>query len=233
MNEQQRETLKELGSTDVKGKHGSIHCLTIAGLIEGHQPAPDEGKGTKYEHVLPMLAAVEEMLLGSYNGIIRIFPAIPDGKPNYTDFHRYGYPIQEEGARLKEYAAWRDVSFDKLLAKGAFEVSASLANGKLSYIRLYSKKGGIARLTSPFLKEEYHVYAEENLHPAIWKNGILEIARQQTKEEPKYPTELLVKSKSIAEFCLHPDVIRAILTKSEYTLSDAKLAIRKYINSFN
>lgn len=60
MNEQQRETLKELGSTDVKGKHGSIHCLTIAGMIEGHQPAPDEGKGTKYEHVLPMLAAVEE-----------------------------------------------------------------------------------------------------------------------------------------------------------------------------
>lgn len=60
MNEQQRETLKELGSTDVKGKHGSIHCLTIAGLIEGHQTAPEEGKGTKYEHVLPMLAAVEE-----------------------------------------------------------------------------------------------------------------------------------------------------------------------------
>lgn len=60
MNEQQRETLKELGSTDVKGKYGSIHCLTIAGQIEGHQPAPDDGKGTKYEHVLPMLAAIEE-----------------------------------------------------------------------------------------------------------------------------------------------------------------------------
>ena len=60
MNEQQRETLKELGSTDVKGPHGSIHCLTIAGLIEGHQNAPEDGKGTKYEHVLPMLAAVEE-----------------------------------------------------------------------------------------------------------------------------------------------------------------------------
>lgn len=65
------------------------------------------------------------------------------------------------------------------------------------------------------------------------KNDILEIIKQQTKEEPRYPTELLVKSKSIAEFCLHPDVIRAILTKSEYTLSDAKLAIRKYIDSFN
>jgi len=60
MNEQQRETIKELGSTDIKGKNGSIHCLTIVGQIEGHQPAPDDGKGTKYEHVLPMLAAVEE-----------------------------------------------------------------------------------------------------------------------------------------------------------------------------
>lgn len=65
------------------------------------------------------------------------------------------------------------------------------------------------------------------------QNDVLDIARQQINEEPKYPTELLVKSKSIAEFCLHPDVIRAILTKSEYTLSDAKLAIRKYVDSFN
>lgn len=60
MNEQQRETIKELGSTDVQGKEGSIHCLTIVGQIEGHQPTGDEGKGTKYEHILPMLAAVEE-----------------------------------------------------------------------------------------------------------------------------------------------------------------------------
>ena len=60
MNEQQRETIKELGSTDVKGKNGSIHCLTIVGQIEGHQTTPDDGKGTKYEHILPMLAAVEE-----------------------------------------------------------------------------------------------------------------------------------------------------------------------------
>jgi len=60
MNEQQRETIKDLGSTDIKSDQGSIHCLTIVGQIEGHQPAPDDGKGTKYEHVLPMLAAVEE-----------------------------------------------------------------------------------------------------------------------------------------------------------------------------
>lgn len=60
MNEQQRDTIKELGSTDIKGQNGNIHCLTIVGQIEGHQAVSEDGKGTKYEHVLPMLAAVEE-----------------------------------------------------------------------------------------------------------------------------------------------------------------------------
>jgi len=129
-----------------------------------------------------MLAAVEEMLLSSYNGVIRVFPAVPDGKPNYSDFHRYGYPIQEKAARLKIYDAWRDVSFDKLLAKGAFEISAAISDGKLSYIKLYSKKGGAARITSPFLTEQYQVYVDNSPCSAIWKNGILEIKTEAEKE---------------------------------------------------
>ena len=48
--------IKELGST----KTGGIHCLTIIGQIEGHQIMPDDTKTTKYEHVMPLLAAVEE-----------------------------------------------------------------------------------------------------------------------------------------------------------------------------
>ena len=39
---------------------GGIHCLTIIGQIEGHQPLGDDAKTTKYEHILPMLAAIEE-----------------------------------------------------------------------------------------------------------------------------------------------------------------------------
>ena len=39
---------------------GRIHCLSIIGQIEGHQLLPDDVKSTKYEHVLPMIAAVEE-----------------------------------------------------------------------------------------------------------------------------------------------------------------------------
>ena len=48
--------IKELGSS----KSGTIQCLTIVGQIEGHQTLPDDTKATKYEHVLPLIAAVEE-----------------------------------------------------------------------------------------------------------------------------------------------------------------------------
>lgn len=56
---------------------------------------------------------------------------------------------------------------------------------------------------------------------------------KQDNVEPKYNRDLLAKSKALSEFHLHPDMIRAILVKSEYTISDAKLAIQKYIDSFN
>ena len=41
-------------------RQGSIHCLTVIGQIEGHQILPDDVKTTKYEHILPTIAAVEE-----------------------------------------------------------------------------------------------------------------------------------------------------------------------------
>jgi len=50
------EEIKELGSA----KEGSIQCLTIVGQVEGHQLLPEDVKTTKYEHVMPLLAAVEE-----------------------------------------------------------------------------------------------------------------------------------------------------------------------------
>lgn len=39
---------------------GGIQVLTIIGQIEGHQILPDDSKSTKYEHVMPLLAAIEE-----------------------------------------------------------------------------------------------------------------------------------------------------------------------------
>lgn len=58
--EQDREQIVELGSDITKGKDGSIYTLTIIGQVEGHQVLPENCKTTKYEHVLPLLAGIEE-----------------------------------------------------------------------------------------------------------------------------------------------------------------------------
>ena len=60
MKEQEREQIVELGSDITKSKKGSIYTLTIIGQVEGHQVAPETVKTTKYEHVLPLLAGIEE-----------------------------------------------------------------------------------------------------------------------------------------------------------------------------
>ena len=56
MKEQVREDLVELGG----GQNGNIYTLTIIGQIEGHMVAPENVKTTKYEHILPLLASIEE-----------------------------------------------------------------------------------------------------------------------------------------------------------------------------
>ena len=58
--EQQREQTIEFGSAELKSQAGNIHCLTIIGQIEGHQVLPETTKTTKYEHVIPQIAAIEE-----------------------------------------------------------------------------------------------------------------------------------------------------------------------------
>lgn len=50
----------DMGSSTIRTKNGTIHTLTIVGQIEGHQILSSTSKSTKYEHVLPLLTAVEE-----------------------------------------------------------------------------------------------------------------------------------------------------------------------------
>ena len=60
MKKQEREQVVELGSDITKGKDGNIYTLTIIGQVEGHQVLPENVKTTKYEHILPLLAGIEE-----------------------------------------------------------------------------------------------------------------------------------------------------------------------------
>lgn len=68
-------------------------------------------------------AGIQEMLLQSHTGVIRIFPAIP-----------------------KE---WKDVSFESLRAVGAFLVSARMEGGEINRVRIYSEKGGMLKIARP------------------------------------------------------------------------------------
>lgn len=98
--------IKELGAS----RTGNIHCLTIVGQIEGHQLLPDDTKSTKYEHVLPLIAAIEEspeiqgllILLNTMGGDVEAGLAIAEliagmKKPNVSlvlgGGHSIGVPL--------------------------------------------------------------------------------------------------------------------------------------------
>ena len=71
--------------------------------------------GPVIETPLSAVTTINEMLLQSWGGVIRVFPAIP--------------------------VSWKETSFDKLLAKGGFEVSAVRKNGQTSFIKIKSLAG--------------------------------------------------------------------------------------------
>ena len=98
--------IRELGSSQAQ----NIHCLTIVGQVEGHQLLPEDVKTTKYEHVLPLIAAIEEsaeiegllILLNTMGGDVEAGLAIAEliagmKKPNVSlvlgGGHSIGVPL--------------------------------------------------------------------------------------------------------------------------------------------
>jgi len=69
-------------------------------------------------------AAIQEMLLQSYSGIVTVFPAIPK--------------------------SWKDLSFYQLRAENGFLISADMKNGKVIKVRIQSEAGGEIRMENPF-----------------------------------------------------------------------------------
>ena len=78
-----QERIEDLGAGMMKTQQGTVYILTVIGQIEGHQVQPETVKTTKYEHVLPLLATIEEspdidgllLLLNTVGGDIR--PDLP------------------------------------------------------------------------------------------------------------------------------------------------------------
>jgi len=59
-NDEGRQRLIDLGSAITRSSRGNIYTLTIVGQVEGHQVLPENTKSTKYEHVMPLLASLEQ-----------------------------------------------------------------------------------------------------------------------------------------------------------------------------
>ena len=55
-----RQQIIDFGSAVSHSSRGNIYTLTIIGQVEGHQVLPDNAKTTKYEHVMPLLASLEQ-----------------------------------------------------------------------------------------------------------------------------------------------------------------------------
>ena len=72
-------------------------------------------------------AGLQEMLLQSHRGVIRVFPAVPD--------------------------QWREVLFSTLRAQGAFLVSAQRSEGQTRWVEIRAEQAGVCRVVSPFTGE--------------------------------------------------------------------------------
>ena len=58
--EKEAQRLVDTGNVVTESGRGRFHCLSIIGQVEGHFLLGDNQKTTKYEHILPLLMAIEE-----------------------------------------------------------------------------------------------------------------------------------------------------------------------------
>ena len=113
-------------------RNTTIYLLSIIGEIEGHECLPSTSKTTKYEHVLPRLAAIEDdesvngvlLLLNTMGGDVESGLAIAEmvaslSKPTVSlvlggsgckhgaQWYRFGYPYRTQvplsGDRLRRF----------------------------------------------------------------------------------------------------------------------------------
>jgi uncharacterized repeat protein (TIGR02059 family) len=106
-----------------------------------------EGGGPVIETPLSGVESINYLLLQSWGGIIRVFPAVP--------------------------LRWKNVSFENLRTEGAFLVSADLSNGAFDHFYIFSEKGKECKVQNPWNDKKLVVKDEAgNSVPVVLKDGI-------------------------------------------------------------
>jgi alpha-L-fucosidase 2 len=86
-------------------------------------------------------SAIQEMLIQSHAGIVRLFPAIPK--------------------------SWKTLSFKQLRTEGAFIISAEQENGLVTKVEIHAEKGGVLKLKNPFENQFFKCDTKYNLKEGI------------------------------------------------------------------
>ncbi len=60
MEQNNMDSIIKSGSLEIESDKGTFYCLSIIGQIEGHYVLDQNQKATKYDHILPLLVALEE-----------------------------------------------------------------------------------------------------------------------------------------------------------------------------
>lgn len=138
------------------------NCLTACDPVYS-PPLVEAGSATA--------AAVSEMLLQSHGGLIRLFPAVPTGGLRLDAERKFD---QVMGAGQQSVAPWTECSFDRLLAEGAFEVSAAMREGRVSRCVIRSLRGKPVRMANPFQAPLVRREGSETRVPARASDGVLQ-----------------------------------------------------------
>ncbi|MBS1752056.1 MAG: glycoside hydrolase N-terminal domain-containing protein [Bacteroidetes bacterium] len=151
-----------LGNIQARAKNGDgaekalsifakAFCLSNSFHVNGDQTKSGLSKLTYRPFTLEgnfaFAAGIQEMLLQSYAGFIEIMPAVPE--------------------------AWRDISFTKLRAEGAFLINAQKVNGRITKIKIMAEKAGNTLLKLPF--EKWKVISSSGATAGTVQQGFLEM----------------------------------------------------------
>lgn len=91
-------------------------------------------------------AGIQEMLIQSHTGIVKLFPAIPN--------------------------TWMNVGFSQLRTEGAFLVSSKKEEGTVKWVHIMAEKGGQLRLENPFITKDISI---NDTYKYVWEGNILVI----------------------------------------------------------
>lgn len=113
----------------------------------------------------PLLGAraIQDLILTSYNGVIRVFPALP--------------------------TAWKNASFHKLRAEGAFLVSAKKGNGRTEFVRIESLAGEPCKVKTD-LAGKIKTQGKRKFKVNDLGNGVVEIDLKKGESVILYTGEL-------------------------------------------